>query len=389
MQYRPFGNLGWKVSALGFGCMRLPTIDNDENSANINEKETTKMLHYAIEHGLNYVDTAYPYHAGASETSLGKILQGEYRQKVKLATKFPTWQLESTADFDKYLNEQLQKLQTDHIDFYLFHTLKAATWRKVCDLNVLACAEKARQDGRIGHLGFSTHEDFPTFQSFVDGYDGWEFCQFQYNYMDIDNQVGMKGLKYAAARGLAVVVMEPLLGGKLVNLPPPVTDLWKASKVHRSPADLALQWLWNQPEVSVVLSGMSSLRQVQENIASAEQSGVNRLRPDEQAFIDQIRGRFAALNPIPCTGCGYCLPCPNGVEIARVFHFYNEGIIYNDPKRARFWYKILLTADKRASACIQCQECEEKCPQHIPISEWMPRVQQVLEHEQPYPDSDN
>jgi predicted aldo/keto reductase-like oxidoreductase len=383
MQHRKFGRLDWQVSALGFGCMRLPIQGGD--FANIDEPEATKMLHYAIDHGVNYVDTAYPYHGGNSELFVGRALKGGYREKVRLATKSPVWLVKTAADFDKYLDEQLQKLQTDRIDFYLLHGLNGTRWPPLRDMGVLARAEKAIVDGRIGHIGFSFHDNCAVFKEIVGAYDGWTFCQIQYNYMDIENQAGTEGLRYAASRGLAVVIMEPLLGGRLVNPPRPVQDLWDGAAKKRTPADWALQWLWNQPEVSVVLSGMSAMEQVKENVASAAASGVNTLTGEELALIGRVRRRFQELGPIPCTKCGYCLPCPNGVNIPRNFEVYNDGVMYDKPDYARMTYNNWVPADERASLCAQCRECEEKCPQGIPVSELMPQVHKVLGEGQPYP----
>jgi predicted aldo/keto reductase-like oxidoreductase len=375
MKHRRFGKLDWKVSALGFGCMRFPIEDEDHSK--IDEPEATRMLHYAIDHGVNYVDTAYPYHGGNSELVVGRALKGGYREKVKLATKLPSWKIEAPEDFDKYLNEQLGKLQSDRIDFYLLHSLNEKNWHKVRDLGATRWAEGAIADGRIGHLGFSFHDKYEVFQEIIDAYDGWTFCQIQYNYMDIENQAGTKGLQYAASKGLAVVVMEPILGGRLVNPPEPIEALWDSATVRRAPADWALQWLWNQPEVSVVLSGMSTMDHVRENVASTDASGINTLTAEELALIGQVRDKYRELCPIPCTQCEYCMPCPNGVNIPRNFEIYNEGVMYDKPDHARRAYGWM-SEDERASACIQCGECEEKCPQSIPISEWMPSVHEVL-----------
>ncbi len=379
MQYRRFGSLDWRVSALGFGCMRFPTGNGSEDIA---EAEATRMVRFAIDQGVNYLDTAYPYHGGNSEPFLGRVLQDGYRERVRLATKLPSWKVEQKDDFDRFLDEQLQRLRTDHIDFYLLHALKEEWWHKLRELGVTEWAEGARADGRIGHIGFSFHDDYDVFKDIVDAYD-WTLCQIQYNYMDIENQAGMKGLKYAASQGLAVVVMEPLLGGKLVDPPDPIQEIWNRAPTTRTPADWALQWLWHQREVSVVLSGMSAMEQVRENVASAGRSGVDSLTQEELALIDQVREKYEELCPIPCTRCGYCMPCPHGVDIPRNLEIYNEGIIYEKPDSARRSYEFL-DDEKRASACTACLECEEQCPQSIPISDWMTRVHQVLAEGAPY-----
>jgi len=382
MKYRKFGKLDWKVSALGFGCMRLPTLEGE--SANIDEPEATKMVHYAIDRGVNYVDTAYPYHGGNSERFVGRALKGGYREKVRLATKLPCWKVESAEDFDTLLNEQLEKLQDEHIDFYLLHALNKDRWQQMRDLGVLDRAERALADGRIGYLGFSFHDDYDAFQTIIDEYNGWTFCQIQHNFIDIENQAGTKGLRYAAAKGLAVVIMEPILGGRLVDPPDPIQQIWGGAAKKRMPADWALQWLWNQPEVSVVLSGMSAMQHVEENVASAEVSGVGSLSAEELALFDQVREKYKELCPIPCTKCGYCMPCPNGVDIPRNFEVYNEGVMYDKPDSARTGYTVWTSEEVRASQCIQCRECEEKCPQSIVISEWMPIVHEVLGEGKPY-----
>ena len=273
MRYRTFGKLDWRPSALGFGAMRLPTIDGDP--ARIDEPEATRMIRHAIDRGVNYVDTAWPYHRSTSEPFLGRALRDGYRQRVKLATKLPCWLVKEAADFDRFLAEQLRRLQTEQVDFYLLHALDAERWAAMRDLGVLDWAEQAMADGRIGHLGFSFHDKYEAFQGIVDAYDGWTFCQIQYNYMDEQEQAGVRGLNYAVDKGLAVVVMEPLRGGMLAgDVPDPVQAIWDAAPVQRSAADWALQWLWNQPAVSLVLSGMSTMAQVEQNLASAEQSAV-------------------------------------------------------------------------------------------------------------------
>ena len=381
MQYRKFGKLDWKASALGFGCMRLPIIDG--NSANIDEPEAIRMLHYAIDHGVNYLDTAYPYHSGNSERVVGKALQGGYREKVKLATKLPAWAVESKDDFDRFLNEQLEKLQTDHIDLYLLHGMRANRWEAMIKYDVLQSAEKALADGRIGHLGFSFHDTFEVFKEVVDGYDNWTMCQIQYNYMNEEHQAGTKGLEYAASKGLAVVVMEPLLGGKLVNPPQQVQALWDTAAIKRAPVEWALDWLWNKPQVSVALSGMSTMAHVEQNVAAAETAGTGMLTSGDLELVAKARAKYDELCPVPCTQCRYCMPCPNGVDIPRNFDTFNNGVMYNTFENARRGYSRM-AEDVRASACIQCRECEDKCPQNIEISQWMPLVDEVLGQGRPY-----
>ena len=379
MQYRSFGKLGIMVSALGFGCMRLPTVDPNKAGGRIDEVKAIQMIRHAIDHGVNYIDTAYPYHAKMSEPLVGKALLDGYRDRVYLATKSPVWLIKGEGDFDRYLDEQLQKLQTDHIDFYLLHSLDLPSWEgTILKHHVLASAEKAKQDGRIRHIGFSFHDDYPAFEKIVDGYDRWDFCQIQYNYMDTENQSGTKGLQYAAQKGLAVVVMEPLLGGKLAVAPQPVLDIMNQSSSKRSPADWALQWLWNLPEVSLLLSGMSTMQQVEENLVSADRSGVGTLNPEDLAIIEEVTGVYRSRTVIPCTACQYCMPCPHGVDIPHNFKVYNDGFMFNDEPGAKIAYTRFTAEGERAARCIQCRECEEKCPQRIVISEWMPQIDAAL-----------
>jgi len=378
MKYRKFGKLDCEVSALGFGAMRLPLTGN--NPADVDESESIRMIRYAIDHGVNYLDTAYPYHAGRSEVVVGRALRDGYRQKVQLATKLPSWFVKETGDCDRYLNEQLERLQTDKIDFYLLHGMNKTAWPKLRDVDVLRWAEGAMADGRIGYLGFSFHDDTDVFKEIIDAYDGWTFCQIQYNYMDIDYQAGTRGLKYAADKGLAVVVMEPVRGGRLAQPPESVARLWAGADNQRSPVEWALQWVWNQPEVSVVLSGMSTMEQVVENVASADRSGSGILTTDELAIIDQVREAYLSLIPVSCTGCGYCMPCPNGVDIPRIFALYNDAVIYNDTRSPRIIYGGAqgFRAEQRADQCIECGECLELCPQAIAIPEWLQKAHQLL-----------
>ncbi|GAB6118727.1 aldo/keto reductase [Thermoanaerobacter brockii subsp. lactiethylicus] len=375
MQYRQFGKLNIAISALGFGLMRLPAIDNDNSK--IDEAEAIRMIRYAIDNGVNYIDTAWPYHGGNSEIVAGKALKDGYREKTFLATKLPTWLINEKEDMDKYLNEQLKKLQTDYIDFYLLHALDKSKWENMKRVDALSWAEKKKQEGKIRHIGFSFHDEYPVFQEIVDYYDKWDFCQIQYNYIDIDVQAGEKGLKYAASKGLGVVIMEPIRGGRLANPPKAVQDIWDTAKVKRTPAEWALQWLWNQPEVSVVLSGMSTFEQLKENIESAKRSGINTLTKEELEIVNKVRNKYKELSPIACTGCNYCMPCPNGVNIPRNFGLYNEAHMYNTYEANRRDYENL--GDAKASSCIECGTCESVCPQHLTIIDYLKEVADYFE----------
>lgn len=382
MQYRKFGKLDWQVSALGFGCMRLPVIDG--NMANIDQEKTTVLVRHAIDSGLNYVDTAYLYHEQKSEAALGIALQQGYRQRVHIATKSPVWLITQPEDFDTFLDEQLQRLQTSYVDFYLLHSLDRGKWKKIIDLHLLERAEKAIADGRIRYLGFSFHDNLDVFKEIVDGYDHWTFCQIQYNYMDVEYQAGTAGLHYAAERGLAVVVMEPLRGGVLAADLPKISPIWAQAVRKRKPADWALQWLWSQPEVTTVLSGMNTMAQLNENLVSANESHLGLLSPADWKLYDQARQILMDLRPVGCTQCEYCLPCPHGVAIPRIFENYNRIAMYDDSHTSRSLYSRLFSEGEKAKNCIQCGECLPKCPQNIPISDWMPVIEDVLSNDQPF-----
>ncbi len=381
MQYRKFGRLDWKASVLGLGCMRFPLLDEDWS--HIDEAEAIRMIRYGIDHGINYLDTAAPYHRGCSEPLVGKALSDGYRQKVKLATKLTPAMIESGDDLDRFFDEQLERLQTDKIDFYLLHGLNRQFWKLMQEWNAIRWAEGKMASGQIGHLGFSFHDEYDVFKEIVDAYDNWTFCQIQYNYMDVDNQAGRRGLEYAAGKNLAVVIMEPIRGGLLAKEPPElVAEVWQTSSADRSLAEWALQWVWNHPEVSLVLSGMSTMQQVIENVAAAERSGPGRLTEDELSLIDKVREAYLGYSPVPCTKCGYCMPCPNGVEIPTIFNVFNEATMYDSFSNARFLYTggalDGLKDGQRADNCQECMECVEKCPQQIPIPDWLRKAHEKL-----------
>jgi len=378
MEYRKFGNLDWEVSSLGFGAMRLPT-DGDESS-NIAEKEAIEMIRYAIDNGVNYIDTAWPYHGEESEKLVAKALKDGYREKTRVATKLPIWLVDDKEDLDKYLNKQLEKLEVDKIDFYLIHALSKDRWQKCKDLEIMDWLKKVQKEGKIGYKGFSFHDDYDLFEDIVDYYeDDWDFCQIQYNYLDTEYQAGQKGLKYAADKGLAVVVMEPLRGGTLAKEPPKeIKKIWDKADKKRSAPDWALQWLWNQEEVSVVLSGMSTLEQVKENVESASNSGINSLDKSEKDLIEKAADKFREMQPVNCTGCGYCVPCPNDVHIPMNFSLYNEAHLYDDYEEKNNTYNRL-KAKMRAENCIACGECLDKCPQNLSIIDLLEDVADYFE----------
>jgi predicted aldo/keto reductase-like oxidoreductase len=373
MQYRRFGKVDEKVSALGFGCMRLPVLGD----GSINEAEAIKQIRYAIDNGVNYVDTAYGYHDGKSELLVGKALKDGYREKVYLADKNPVWLVKEHEDFSRLLNEQLEKLQTDHIDFYLMHAMNKDRWENIKKHNVFKFIEEAKADGRIKYAGFSFHDKQEVFMDIVDGYD-WDFCQIQYNYMDEYNQAGVAGLKRAAEKGMAVVVMEPLLGGKLANVPPKeVKELWDSSSLDRTPAEWAFRWLWNQPEVTVILSGMNSIEMIDENMKTASSALVNSMTDKELEIVNKVKVKYKELTRVDCTACRYCMPCPVGVDIPRNFAMYNQASVYNDWKNCSRGYNRLEEKQK-ASACVECGKCETVCPQSLQIREYLKDVHKHL-----------
>jgi predicted aldo/keto reductase-like oxidoreductase len=372
MKYRCFGKLSWRASALGFGVMRLPTIGGD--AAKIDEPVATRMLRYAIDHGVNYLDTAYSYHGGNSEAFLGRVLREGYREKVKLATKMPTWLVNSKQDMDRYLDEQLARLKTN-IDFYLLHGLTKERWQKLEELNVIAWAEKKKDEGKFSHFGFSFHDTYDVFRNIIDTYDGWTLCQIQYNYVDADRQAGTEGLEYAASKGLAVVIMEPVAGGRLAYTPPKqIESLWKEAKIRRTPAELAFLWVWNHPEVSVVLSGMSTIKQVVENVKTATCSVPPTLSQEELRLVDQLAQKYKELGFIGCTGCRYCMPCDQGVSIPEIIAFLNEFFVKQESEEVQTRYHEQIKLENQAGKCVKCGECEQRCPQQLPIRDILGRA---------------
>jgi predicted aldo/keto reductase-like oxidoreductase len=389
MLYRKLGKANLNVSILGFGCMRLPTKNSsgrgadrfDPNKA-INEEETIEMVRYAIDQGVNYFDTAYPYHNGKSEPLLGIAVRG-YRDKVMIATKLPVWLVKEEKDFNKFLDEQMKRLGTDYLDVYLLHGLNRQVWSKMLQLKVFEFLNQIRADGRVRHVGFSFHDDVKIFKEIVDSYD-WEICQIQYNFFDENYQAGKEGLTYAASKGLGVVVMEPLRGGKLTDqIPAEVQTIWESAEKKRTPAEWALRWVWNHPEVSTALSGVSTMGQIIENVRVANEGKPNSLSEKELSIIAQVKEVYRKMLKIDCTGCAYCMPCETGVDIPSNFSLYNDMFMFKNPEINVFVYNEFISPERRASACIECGKCEEQCPQHLQIQEALKVVHEALFRQKP------
>jgi predicted aldo/keto reductase-like oxidoreductase len=368
MRYRTLGPNGPEVSVLGFGAMRLPVLDGRGDA--IDEDLARAMVRRAIDGGVNYVDTAFPYHGtgftepGQSEPFVGRALADGYRERVLLATKMPTWLIESRDDMERHLEDQLERLATDHIDCYLLHGLKADRWSKLEPLGVLDFLDAALADGRIRYAGFSFHDVAASFAPIADAYD-WTFCQLQYNYLDVDEQAGTAGVRHAEARGMGVIVMEPLKGGRLAGrVPSEVQAVFDEARRPRSAAEWALDFVWDDPAVSMLLSGMSTMEQVEQNLASAESAAAGALDADEHALIARAREAFRARTVAECTACRYCMPCPSGVDIPGCFAKLNAASMWDDAEGIKAGY---LKLEGTASLCTLCGLCEEACPQELPV----------------------
>ncbi|MEL7654389.1 MAG: aldo/keto reductase [Bacillota bacterium] len=370
MNYRVNPKNGDRLSILGFGCMRFAK----------DEKEVEKQIIYAIENGVNYFDTAYMYQN--SEAVLGRVLSKGYRDRVKIATKIPPHMVKKYEDLDKIFQTELERLKTDHIDYYFIHMLTDVNiWDRLVDLGILQWIQEKKQKGQIINIGFSYHGGRDEFIRLVDAYD-WEFCMIQYNYLDENNQAGKHGLEYAASKGLPVMIMEPLRGGKLVtNLPKEVNEVWEQAYIKRSPAEWAFRWIWNHPEVTVVLSGMNSQEMLEENLRAASDSEANAFTESDFELFKKIRKVLNEKIRIPCTGCNYCMPCPKGVDIPTCFSCYNDREI--EGRFPAFWKYLMQTSMKsqahNASLCSKCGKCESHCPQNIAIRDELTQVAKKLE----------
>lgn len=375
MQYRK-DKKGNQLSILGYGCMRFT-----KNGSSIDLEKAEQELMYGISHGINYLDTAYVY--PGNEEAVGKILAKNHcREEINLATKLPHYLIRTRAGAEKKFQEELQRLQTDYIDYYLMHMLNdCRTWEKLVQIGIRDWIEEKKKSGVIRNIGFSYHGNSENFRALLDAYD-WDFCQIQYNYLDEHAQAGREGLEYAGEKGIPVIIMEPLRGGRLVNhLPQGARECIAKSDTFHSPAELALRWLWDQPQVTCVLSGMNSIDMVKENIRIAETAEPNQFGEQEQALIAQVREEIQKKMKVPCTGCGYCMPCPQHVDIPMAFHCYN--LRYAEGKHSGMWEYVQSTAMRRdttsASQCIGCGKCERHCPQGIQIREKLKEAVRELE----------
>ena len=363
MNYRELGNTGEKVSVLGFGLMRLPVIDGDIGKIDV--VKSLEMVEYAVENGVNYLDTAYPYHRGESENFTGTLWEHIDRDKMYLASKLPSWNIKEPADLDKYLTEQLEKLKTDRIDFYLLHALNGKSWENLKKQGALEWLTAKKKSGEIRHIGFSFHDKYNVFEDIITAFD-WEFCQIQYNYLDRKFQAGERGLELAHRRGIGVIGMEPLRGGLLAKQPPKeVADVITSSGYQGSQVSLSLRWVWQQEGIDMLLSGMSDLDQVKENVVIASASNLE-LSKEEENLVVLLDQTYNSRIKVPCTACNYCMPCPQGVAIPGIFHFYNTANIFDDQDWGIKSYPFI-NKDNQADKCVKCGICETKCPQQIKI----------------------
>ncbi len=370
MLYRKLGKTNVDSSVLGFGAMRLPMVGARGGMAGfdpnipIDEVEATRMIEHAVEQGINYFDSAYGYHGGKSELFLGKALR-RHRSKVMIATKLPSWNVQKPEDLEKFFKEQTEKLGTDYIDCYLIHGLDTNTWAKMKSMGTLEFLDRLRSSGKIRFAGFSFHDEIKVFKNIIDGFN-WDMCLVQFNYYDRNYQAGEEGVAYAAARGVGIVVMEPLRGGRLVDkIPPEIQSIWDSAPVKRTPAEWAMRWVWDHPEVTTVLTGSSSLAQLADHTRIADQGVAKSLTAAEHALIEEVRQAYRKLLKIDCTGCAYCMPCPNGVNIPQNFTMYNDSFLFKGAEMNAFFYNRMLTPEQRASGCQECEICMEKCPQKI------------------------
>jgi predicted aldo/keto reductase-like oxidoreductase len=379
MNYVPFGKTGENVSRLGFGTMRLPMLkDAPEKKEYVDEKEAIKIIRSAIDGGLSYVDTAYNYHNGASETIVGKALKNGYRDKVLLTSKLPVWLVKEEKNMDELLDEQLKRLDVPYLDFYLLHSLSLKAFHKMQSLDYKKFFERAIKDGRIRHAGFSFHDNKDAFIEIIDDYD-WSMAQIQFNYLDDMYQATVEGLKYAGKKQIPVVVMEPLRGGALANPPNEIAEMIAKNERKYSPAEWAFRFVGNFPEVVTILSGMSNQKQVDDNLRIFDSVKPNMLTEDELKFIAELKSAYQKRIAIDCTNCKYCQPCPQSVNIPRIFEAFNEAYKLDKNDQFIWQYKAIAKDGQDASLCVECGKCESLCPQKLEIIDLLKKVAEKAE----------
>lgn len=372
MEKRKLEKLGIETSLLGYGCMRFPV--NGEGK--IDEPEAEKLLKKAIAEGVNYLDTAYPYHGGDSELFVGKVLKQYDRSSLYLATKLPVWEVKALEDVDRIFCHQLEKLQTDYIDFYLMHAMDKERWDAMLSLGVVKRLEELKEEGKIKYLGFSFHDSYEAFEEILN-YRDWDFCQIQLNYMDTEEQAGMKGYELTVKKQVPLVIMEPVKGGSLANFAPDIAGRFHALKADASIASFALRFVATLPNVKVVLSGMSTMEQVEDNLKT-----FNSFEPLSEAEQEEIKDIVKTLRSRVqngCTGCNYCMPCPAGVKIPFNFRIWNTYHMYQNYNMVKTAWEEHLGEAAQAKNCIKCGKCEKVCPQRIPIRENLSRAQADLD----------
>ena len=375
MLYREMPKTKDKLSILGFGCMRLPG-----NQMNPDENKAIEQLRYAIDKGVIYLDTAWPYHGGKSEVILGKAIKDGYREKVKIADKLPQWLCRHREDMDYYLDSQRKRLGVESIDYYLIHALNGAAWEKAKNNGVIAFMDDAKKSGKVTGIGFSFHGPREEFKTIIDAYD-WDFCQIQFNILDENFQAGLEGLNYAWSKQIGVVIMEPLRGGALAGKQPnEVEKIYKGVSPEWSNVEWALRWIWNHPGVITVLSGMNDIAQIDENVKIAETAEVGALTQEQLDAVQKAAETFRSLMKVPCTGCQYCMPCPKDVDIPSAFSFYNNKYLFKKSFSSRCMY-LLMHGNKPsfASQCVECGACMKSCPQHINIPAELKKVKKEFE----------
>ena len=372
MKLRNFGKLGIQGSAFGLGCMRFPTKEVNGEKV-VDEENAINIIRTAIDGGVTYLDTAYVYLGQQSEVIVGKALQDGYRERCTIATKLPIWLVEKPEDMQRMFDEELERLQTDHIDFYLVHALGRERWDKAKALGVREFLTRLKAEGKIRFACFSFHDDYDAFAYILNDYD-WDMCQLQFNYMDVNNQAGLKGVRLAGSKGIPVVVMEGLLGGRLANAPDNVQALYDAFPTKRSPVEWAFRWLCNQPEVATVLSGVTTVEQTRDNLRIFDTVEPGCMDADELALIDRVRDAYNSRIKVGCTGCAYCMPCPQGVDIPGSFSAWNNASLYGGLGQGNKDYQRLCSEGKAPTQCVECGACMAVCPQHIDIIDMLKNV---------------